>query len=100
MIFDCALHFQQLDNSTEGDKDKVIQEYQKRLRQAVNPRNLKLYVNSFLKYDPHAKILLPLLVHVQNRYKQTQFPGSQNLSITVSFLNKHFSTQVPKFNFE
>ena len=47
---DCALLFQQLDNSTEGDKDKVIQEYQKRLRQAVNPRNLKLYVNSFLKY--------------------------------------------------
>ncbi|XP_065354078.1 uncharacterized protein ZK1073.1 isoform X2 [Cloeon dipterum] len=38
----------QLDNSTESDKDKVIQEYQNRLRQSINPKNLKLYVNSFL----------------------------------------------------
>ncbi|CAB3376315.1 Hypothetical predicted protein [Cloeon dipterum] len=39
---------EQLDNSTESDKDKVIQEYQNRLRQSINPKNLKLYVNSFL----------------------------------------------------
>ncbi|KAF4518270.1 hypothetical protein B566_EDAN005838 [Ephemera danica] len=38
----------QLDNATEKDKDKVIQEYQNRLRQAINSRNLKAYINAFL----------------------------------------------------
>ncbi|XP_015604237.1 uncharacterized protein ZK1073.1 isoform X2 [Cephus cinctus] len=38
----------QLVNETNADKDKVIEEFLKRLRGTLNPRNLKLYVNSFL----------------------------------------------------
>ncbi|XP_047114181.1 uncharacterized protein ZK1073.1 isoform X4 [Schistocerca piceifrons] len=39
---------EQLVNETNPDKEKVMQEFQARLRGTINNKNLKLYVNAFL----------------------------------------------------
>ncbi|XP_046385733.1 uncharacterized protein ZK1073.1 isoform X2 [Ischnura elegans] len=39
---------EQLENDPAGDKEKVIQEFQKKLRSTINSKNLKSFVNSFL----------------------------------------------------
>lgn len=38
----------QIVNDTNADKEKVMQEFQERIRSAINNKNLKLYVNAFL----------------------------------------------------
>jgi len=38
----------QIVNDTNTDKEKVMQEFQERIRSAINNKNLKLYVNAFL----------------------------------------------------
>jgi hypothetical protein len=36
-------------NDTNSDKEKVMLEFQERIRSTLNNKNLKLYVNAFLK---------------------------------------------------
>lgn len=42
------LYKQQLEKSE--NKERVIQDYQKKLRRNINPKNLRRYVETFLKY--------------------------------------------------
>lgn len=35
----------------EQDKDRVVQDYIKKLERRMNPHNLRLYVNAFLRWD-------------------------------------------------
>lgn len=46
----CMHHnIQQLSNETNPDKEKIMADYQSRLRGTINAKNLGLYVKAFMK---------------------------------------------------